>query len=193
MTIKLMGSDFNRIMKVCAPCISSDELRNVLRYIIIECDGQGNGCATALDGFVMGQLRFKCAGDRGKLLVWPFKKVDKDKEITISSEDGVTSVSDGDETISRRTPLAGDYVDHSKIFKGAIQNKKVVKVSFNPHYLMKLLKALPKKANDCITLEIGEDVDPVVAKSNDAAGMLCPIRLHYKYESPVAWELREDG
>ena len=192
MTIKLMGSDFNRIMKTCSPCVCSDELREALRYIIVECDGHGNGCATALDGFVMAQLRFKCAGDRGKLFVWPFKKVDKDKEITITCEDGVVSISDGDETISRKMLSADTYVDHSKFFKDAIQKEKVVQVSFNPYNLMKLLKAMPEKTNECITLEIGDPIAPVILKSGDAAGMACPIRLHYDYVSPVAWELKAD-
>ncbi len=193
MTIKLMGSDFNRIMKVCAPCISREELRPPLRNIIVECDGQGNGCATALDGFKMTQLRFKCAGDRGKLFVWPFKKVNEDKEITISCADGVVSVSDGDETISRKMLSADTYVDHAKLFADAIRKEKVVQVSFNPHHLMTLLKAMPEKANSLITLEIGDPVNPVILKSDDASGMVCPMRVHYKYESPVAWELKADG
>ncbi len=193
MTIKMMGSDFNRIMKVCAPCISREELRPPLRHIIVECDGQGNGCATALDGFKMTQLRFLCAGDRGKLFVWPFKKVDKDKEITISCTDGVVSISDGDETISRKMLSADTYVDHSKLFKDAIQKEKVVQVSFNPHHLLTLLRAMPERANSLITLEIGDPVAPVILKSDDAAGMVCPMRVNYKYESPVAWELKTDG
>lgn len=193
MTIKLMGSDFNRIMKVCAPCISREEIRLPLRNIIVECDGQGNGCATALDGFKMTQLRFKCAGDRGKLFVWPFRRVDKDKEITICCVDGVVSVSDGDETISRKMLSADTYVDHAKLFGNAIRKEKVVQVSFNPYHLMTLLKAIPEKANSLITLEIGDPVDPVILKSDDASGMVCPMRVHYKYESPVAWELKEHG
>lgn len=193
MTIKLMGADFNRIMKVCAPCISREELRPPLRNIIIECDGQGNGCATALDGFKMTQLRFLCAGDRGKLFVWPFKKIDKDKEITISCNDGVVSISDGDETISRKMLSADMYVDHSKLFKDAIQKEKVVQVSFNPHHLLTLLKAMPERSDSLITLEIGDPNSPVILKSNDAAGMVCPMRVHYKYESPVAWELKGNG
>lgn len=179
MTIKMMGSDFNRIMKVCAPCISREKLRPPLRNIIVECDGQGNGCATALDGFKMTQLRFKCAGDRGKLFVWPFKKVNKDKEITISCADGVVSVSDGEETISRKMLSADTYVDHTKLFGDAIRKEKVVAVSFNPHHLMTLLKAMPERTNSLITLEIG---DPVA-----------PVRVNYKYESPVAWEMKADG
>ena len=193
MTIKMMGSDFNRIMKVCAPCISHEEIRQPLRNIIVECDGEGNGCATALDGFKMTQLRFKCAGDRGKLLVWPFRKVGKDKEITISCADGVVSVSDGDETISRKMLSADTYVDHSKLFKDAIQKEKVVQVSFNPHHLLTLLKAMPERANSLITLEIGNPINPVILKSDDASGMVCPMRVNYKYESPVAWELIENG
>lgn len=193
MTIKMMGSDFNRIMKVCGPCISRDEARLPLRNIIVECDGQGNGCATAIDGFKLSQLRFKCEGDCGKLFVWPFKKVGKDKEITINCEGGVVSISDGDETVSRKMLPVGTYVDHSKIFKDAIQKEKVVKVSFDPRFLMTMLKALPERVTDCITLEIGDPIQPVILKSGDASGMVCPMRLFTEYESPVAWEMKADG
>ena len=149
-----------------------------------------NAMAKATDA---QRLRFKCAGDRGKLFVWPFKKVGKDKEITISCVDGVVSISDGDETISRKMLSADTYVDHSKLFKDAIQKKKVVQVSFNPHHLLTLLKAMPERANSLITLEIGDPISPVILKSDNASGMACPMRVNYKYESPVAWELKTNG
>lgn len=189
MTIKMMGTDFNRIMKVCAPCTGDIEVRPVLHYIIVECDGAGNGCATALDGFKLTQTRFSCAGDRGKLLVWPFKKVNKDKEITISFKEGVTSVSDGDVTISRKVPSAGMYCNHTEIFKKAIQKEKTAKVSFNAHHLMTMLKAMPESTNACITMEIGVDADPVVMKCSDSVGMVCPVRINGDYEPPEAWEM----
>ncbi len=72
---------FNEIMRVCSPAVSKDEVRKQLQFIEIQCNGLGEGCATALDGYMMSQIRFHCQGDACKGLIPPRKKVKKIKSL----------------------------------------------------------------------------------------------------------------
>lgn len=52
------GRDFNAIMSVCSPATSRDGSRETLERIEVRLDN-GQGIATAMDGYIMSQYRFE--------------------------------------------------------------------------------------------------------------------------------------
>ena len=40
MKITLTGTDFNRIMRVCGPAVSKDDVRESLQHIELQCNGR---------------------------------------------------------------------------------------------------------------------------------------------------------
>lgn len=114
MKITLTGTEFNRIMRICIPALSKGGFREALEYIEIQCNGQGEGCATACDGYTLMQTRFSCQGDKGIYMIRPTKTVRNDCTIEITKEDGKISISDGTETITR--PDYGGPISPMRIF-----------------------------------------------------------------------------
>ena len=43
MKITLTGTDFNRIMRVCGPAVSKDDVRESLQHIELQCNGRTGG------------------------------------------------------------------------------------------------------------------------------------------------------
>lgn len=185
MKITIYNDTFNDIMNVCTPCVSHDDLRPGLQHIEIQCDGKGHGCATAVDGFVMAQHTFNCEGDACKFLIWPCKTTKGEFEITISHEDGRTTIDYGDEIISRRVPETNSFIDHYKVGAEAQSHKKTASVAVNPNYLQKVLKSC-KKGTFYLNLDIYGPGDPIVLHSQDMAlCLLLPLRLHEKHKTPA--------
>lgn len=185
MKITIGNDTFNDIMSVCTPCVSNDGLRPGLQHIEIQCDGKGHGCATSLDGFVMAQHTFNCKGDACKFLIWPCKATKGDYEITISHENGRTTIDRGDEVISRRVPDISAFIDHYKVGAEAQGHKKTASVAVNPNLLQKVLKSC-KNGTFHLHLDIYGPGEPIVLHSPDKAiCLLYPLRLHEEHKTPA--------
>jgi len=188
--IFIEGEVFNEIMRVCSPAVSKDDVRKQLQFIEIQCNGQGEGCATALDGFVMSQIRFECEGVACKGLIPPRKKVKKDKTVEICFSDHETSISDGDEITFYKTPDVDDYVNHAKIAKDAQKKAKSITIALNPSLLKRVIKSHEDRGRP-LFLDIYGEEDAIVVHSEYSAGLLLPIRSYSKNE-PEFWELTAD-
>lgn len=192
MKITMQGMDFNRIMRVCVPALSNDNTRKPLMYIKIESNGKGEGCATALDGFVLAQTRFLCEGDAGECLLFPLKPVDEHSVVEISSDNELTSVQTEDCTITRKVPPVGGYIIHSKVTQEAQKNDKVITVALNPVHLARILKS-HKRRNEPVFLDIYADTKPIVVSTDESMGLLLPIRFSFNRETPGFWAVNADG
>lgn len=192
MKITMTGTEFNRIMRVCIPALSKDDVRQALRYINIQCNGEGEGCATALDGTILAQTRFNCQGQRGSLFIPAHKTVPNDCEIEITQEEGKISISDGVETITRKVPEF-DVIDYAAICKGAQAKKKSITIAFNPKLMMQALKSYKDREN-LVCMDIYGAIDAAVLYNDTACGLLMPVRMAYPEErTPVFWDMRENA
>lgn len=187
MKIRISGDDFNSIMKTCIPAIADDSARLTLNHICIDCDGKGHGCATALDGFVLAQVKFPCAGDAGRILVFPCKPVKYVDLVDISNEDNRTTVSYGDYSFSRRMPSTNACVDYVKITRDAQSNKKCIRIAFSPALMAKVLKSHKQGARDPIYMDIYGNSKPILVYSRNTAGVLLPYKVNCDVELPEFW------
>ena len=193
MYITLNGSDFNRIMRVCVPAVSHDTMRPGLCHILIECNGEGEGCATALDGFVLAQTRFPANGERWKMLLFPHGPVSEDCTVTLEYKDGRSSISDGEMILSRIVPAPGTYVKHHEVTKNTQKHKKSITITLNPPILKQILKCLVRGRSP-LHLDIYGPNDPIVVHSDNGAGLLLPMRTAPEFaQEPDFWEMIEDG
>ena len=187
MKITVSGYDFNRIMKTCVPATTKNAFREVLQFIEIASNGE-EGCATALDGFIMAQTRFKCSGDTGKFLLFPCKPVPKYVELVeIKSEDGRVTVSYGDYSFGRKIPENYSYVDHFKIANDAQTKKMSIRIAVNPVLAKTIIKSLSDR-NEPFFMDIYGDSDPIVVHTKDSVGLLLPMNVRRNVENPVFWK-----
>ena len=192
MKVIISGYDFNRIMRVCMPSLSKDTTRLPLMYILLECNGNGTGCATSLDGFTLAQTRFPCEGDACKMLIFPLKKVNNDLPVVIENDGDKTSITSDDTTITKKVPAAGCYVDHTKIAKGAQGKKKTATIAFNPNLLATIIKSHKDHSKPLFFDIYGED-DAVVVSTGESIGLLLPVRVMHERDTPEFWEMIANG
>ena len=191
MKIVITGEDFNNIMKTCVPVLGIDTARQTLRFIGIDCGEGGEGCATALDGFVMAQTRFKYKGDAGKMLLFPCKPVKNVDEVEISNDDERTTVSYGDYSFSRKVPASSLLVDCSKIGRDAQANKKTIRIAFSPELMAKVLKSHKTGVREPLYMDIYGSNDPIVVHSKNTVGLLLPYRVNAQIKEPEFWKEQE--
>lgn len=188
MKITLNGADYNRVMRVCGPAISQEKIREALQYIEIQCNGQGEGCATACDGYILAQTRFSCHGDKGAYLIRPTKTVRNDCIIEIAKENGKISISNGEETVTR-TEFASSYICHADICKNAQKGKPKVTIAFSARLLRQMLKSYAA-GRQIVYLEMRGPENAVVVKSSyGACGIVMPMRIDEDYEEPEFWRM----
>lgn len=185
--IFIESETFNEIMRVCTPAVSKDEVRKYLQFIEIQCNGQGEGCATALDGFVMSQIRFPCEGDACKGLIPPRKKVKKDKIVEICFSEHETSISDGEETTFCKVPDVANYINHARIAKDAQKKEKRITIGVNPSFLKRVIKSHEERGGALFLDIYGED-DAIVVHSGQSYGLILPVRS-YSTSEPEFWEM----
>lgn len=186
----MTGTEFNRIMRICTPALSSDSIRQCLQYIEIQCDGQDQGCATACDGFTLVQTRFSCKGEKGSLLIRPFKTMRNDCEITITKNGDEVSVTDGVETVTRKEPASG-YIAHTGICRDAQSHKKRATIAFDSRLLAKAMKS-HTKARETVFLEIYGPTDPAIIHSSQACGLVLPMRVNGEHNDPQFWKMEDE-
>lgn len=191
MKITMTGTDFNRIMRVCIPALSKDDLREELRHIDIQCNGEGEGCATALDGYTLAQTRFPCQGPRCRFHIPPHKTVRNDCTIEITLEDEKISVSDGVETVTRPA-YHGQQIDHAAICKGAQTKKKRATIAFDGRLLMRALKSHSGTYRKPVFLEIYGPHDAAILHTSDTCGLVLPMKLE-PMEDPAFWNMGKNA
>ena len=189
MKFTLTGTEYNRIMRVCSPALSKDDTREALRYIEIQCNGQGTGCATALDGYTMAQTLFSMQGPRCTFLLPPSKTVRNDCIIEITMTEDEISISDEVETITRKRAKL-PFVDHHKICTGVQKHKKRATIAVNPHILMRALKS-NAHASEPVFLEIYGIHEPVVIHSRYSCGLVLPVRVD-EQKDPEFWQMEDE-
>lgn len=182
------GDDFNKIMKTCVPALAKDSIRPALAFIEIDCNGNEEGCATALDGYVMAQTRFKCSGDAGRMLLFPCKPVPKYVDLVeIKNEDGRTTISYGDYSFSRKVPDNGWCVDHAKIARDALAKEKTIRIALNPMLLSRVLKSHADKYEP-LFMDIYGSSDAIVVHTKYTVGLLLPMSIHSDVKDPEFWK-----
>ena len=187
MFILTTGEDLNKIMRACTPATDAQNVRETMRYIEIQHDGDGNGCATALDGFVMSQTRFSCQGDAGKMLISPYGKVDKDADVELIREGDMTTIRIGDVSRTEKTPQVHEYMDHRRITTEAMSGDKIITVSLNAARLKRILKS-HKSHDNLITLHIYAPEAPLVVQSEAVVGIMCPVLHAGDCVKPEFWD-----
>lgn len=191
MKITLTGTEFNRIMRICIPALSKEGIREALEYIEIQCNGQGEGCATACNGYALMQTRFSCQGDKGIYMIRPTKTVRNDCTIEITKEDGKISISDGTETISR-PDYGGPYISHANICREAQKGKPRITVAFSVQLLKLMLKSCAA-GRQIVYLEMRDPGKAVVVKSSyGACGLVMPTRGDEDYKEPEFWHMEDE-
>jgi len=191
MRITLTGTDFNRIMRVCGPAVSKDDVRESLQHIEIQCNGQGEGCATGCDGYTLAQTRFPCQGERGTVMIRPYKTVRNDCAIEITKDGGTVSISDGVETCTRQEPAA-PYICHADICKAAQEGEPKITIAFSAQLLKQMLKSY-SAGRQIVYLEIREADKAVIVKSSyNACGLVLPMRINGDYKEPEFWRMEEE-
>lgn len=169
--------------------MSKDDAREALRYIEIQCNGQGTGCATALDGFNLAQTRFSMQGPRCTFLLPPAKTVRNDCIIEITLTEEEISISDEVETITRKRAKL-PFVDHYKICTAAQEHQKRATIAVNPHILMQALKC-HAHASAPVFLEIYGMHEPIVVHSRYSCGIVLPMRSD-EQKSPDFWKMEDE-
>ena len=185
----MTGTEYNRIMRTCSPGVSKDNVRECLRYIEIQCNGQGTGCATACDGWILAQTSFSMQGPRCTFLLPPAKTVRNDCVIEITLTEDEISISDEVETITRKR-VKLPYVDSYKIAHGAQEHQKRATIAVNPHILMRALKS-HAHASEPVYLEIYGPTEPVVIPSRYSRGIALPVRVN-ESEDPEFWKMEDE-
>lgn len=177
MKITLTGEDFNRIMRVCVPALASPASpRETLKYIQIRTNGNGEGCATALDGYTLAQTRFPCTGDAGEMLIPKHKNVRKDCMVTIEQKGGKISISDGIETVTREA-VKDPYVATDAIIKKAQADETTISVYVDRHLLRNALRSYAN-SEKVVCMEIRQADGPIILRGTDSCGMVLPVRIH---------------
>lgn len=185
----LTGTEYNRIMRACSPALSKDDSREALRHIEIQCNGQGEGCATALDGFVLTQTRFSMRGPRASFLIPAAKTVRNDCIIEITLTEEEISISDESETITRKRKDI-PFVDHYKICTDAQNREKKITIAVNPHILMRALKTHAHKGEPVFLDIFGYD-KPIVVHSRYTCGLALPMRVE-AVKDPEFWHMEDE-
>ena len=178
MTITMSGENFFRIMEACKPSTNEDDRREPLQHIEIFHDGNGTAYATALDGYVMNQVRVPCRGDAGTVYLRPCEGLSEWDEITITQDGETVSVSDDMTTITRKALKAAD-VNRQKIAANRMEKQMKYRIAVDPDLLRKGLEAI-SPLDRCIVLEFSGKLDGIVLRGHDACSIVLPMRYGAK-------------
>lgn len=125
------GRDFNAIMSVCSPATSRDGSRETLERIEVRLDN-GQGIATAMDGYIMSQYRFEYRQTkplRGAWLLPRFRQMRADSEVTLTITPKMVSADDGMTVVAAYVDQ-NPYVNWPKIVEDRVAKETVHRVFF---------------------------------------------------------------
>ena len=173
MKISMMGFEFNRIMRVCIPALDKSGTRRALERIEIRCAG-GVGTATAGDGFCLTQCRFTYDGDDGRFLLPRHRSVSNGARITITVKGDKISVSDDDETVTRK--LYDDtHPAWARIVSSIEEKEQNASIILSASRLRRILNSFDN-LDDAVSIEIRGGLDGVIMRAPGTFCMLMPIR-----------------
>lgn len=171
------GRDFNAIMSVCSPATSRDGSRETLERIEVRLDN-GQGIATAMDGYIMSQYRFEYRQTkplRGAWLLPRFRQMRADSEVTLTITPKMVSADDGMTVVAAYVDQ-NPYVNWPKIVEDRVAKETVHQVFFQKSVLIKALKCL--KGNETLMLEMAGSKDAVMLRSPSMSGLIMPMACH---------------
>ena len=174
MKITIPGDELQRIIKTCKPCVCTEDFREALQHIELEC-ANGIGYATALDGFKMIQTSFSYAGDNGVILLPLLKDIDKYSAYEIELVDGMLSIYDGKTKIIRRA-CNSSFINWRKVAEKTTEPS--FKIGVNPKYLKKVLDV----SGDCVVLEFYDELGGFFVRGDGVTGMVLPVRIGGGYD-----------
>ncbi len=171
------GRDFNAIMSVCSPATSRDGSRETLERIEVRLDN-GQGIATAMDGYIMSQYRFEYRQTkplRGAWLLPRFRQMRADGEVTLTITPKMVSADDGMTVVAAYVDQ-NPYVNWPKIVEDRVAKETVHRVFFQKSVLIKALKCV--KGNETLMLEMAGSKDAVMLRSPSMSGLIMPMVCH---------------
>lgn len=171
------GRDFNAIMSVCSPATSRDGSRETLERIEVRLDN-GQGIATAMDGYIMSQYRFEYRQTkplRGAWLLPRFRQMRADSEVTLTITPKMVSADDGMTVVAAYVDQ-NPYVNWPKIVEDRAAKETVHRVFFQKSVLIKALKCL--KGNETLMLEMAGPKDAVMLRTPSMSGLIMPMVCH---------------
>lgn len=171
------GRDFNAIMSVCSPATSRDGSRETLERIEVRLDN-GQGIATAMDGYIMSQYRFEYRQTkplRGAWLLPRFRQMRADSEVTLTITPKMVSADDGMTVVAAYVDQ-NPYVNWPKIVEDRAAKETVHRIFFQKSVLLKALKCV--KGNETLMLEMAGPKDAVVLRSPSMSGLILPMVCH---------------
>ena len=171
------GRDFNAIMSVCSPATSRDGSRETLERIEVRLDN-GQGIATAMDGYIMSQYRFEYRQTkplRGAWLLPRFRQMRADSEVTLTITPKMVSADDGMTMVAAYVDQ-NPYVNWPKIVEDRVAKETVHRVFFQKSVLIKALKCL--KGNETLMLEMAGPKDAVMLRTPSMSGLIMPMVCH---------------
>lgn len=171
------GRDFNAIMSVCSPATSRDGSRETLERIEVRLDN-GQGIATAMDGYIMSQYRFEYRQTkplRGAWLLPCFRQMRADSEVTLTITPKMVSADDGMTVVAAYVDQ-NPYVNWPKIVEDRAAKETVHRVFFQKSVLIKALKCL--KGNETLMLEMAGPKDAVMLRTPSMSGLILPMVCH---------------
>ena len=171
------GRDFNAIMSVCSPATSRDGSRETLERIEVRLDN-GQGIATAMDGYLMSQYRFEYRQTkplRGAWLLPRFRQMRADSEVTLTITPKMVSADDGMTVVAAYVDQ-NPYVNWPKIVEDRAAKETVHRVFFQKSVLIKALKCL--KGNETLMLEMAGPKDAVMLRTPSMSGLILPMVCH---------------
>ena len=171
------GRNFNAIMSVCSPATSRDGSRETLERIEVRLDN-GQGIATAMDGYIMSQYRFEYRQTkplRGAWLLPRFRQMRADSEVTLTITPKMVSADDGMTVVAAYVDQ-NPYVNWPKIVEDRAAKETVHRVFFQKSVLIKALKCL--KGNETLMLEMAGPKDAVMLRTPSMSGLILPMVCH---------------
>ena len=175
------GRDFNAIMSVCSPATSRDGSRETLERIEVRLDN-GQGIATAMDGYIMSQYRFEYRQTkplRGAWLLPRFRQMRADSEVTLTITPKMVSADDGMTVVAAYVDQ-NPYVNWPKIVEDRAAKETVHRVFFQKSVPIKALKCV--KGNETLMLEMAGPKDAVMLRSPSMSGLIMPMVCHTDLE-----------
>lgn len=189
MKIELSGYDFRHIVLACSKAASKNDVRESFRYIELRADGK-ECVATALDGYIMQQVKCECKG-KGVVLIPADIKTEKADSVVITAKDSLR-IAYYDETkkliLAVEMPKAEcEFIDWNKI--GLFEERPEHFVHCDARYLRKIVAATTHARDQIFLISIPEDkLKPIRIVSGDSQGVVLPERVtdHPIYERKAA-------
>lgn len=178
MKITIQGEDFNRIMRTCIPSLDrADGVREGLKYIEIR-GKDGHATATSSNGFHLSHCAFTYEGDTECHFLLPrHKTVKNDCFVTVAIDNEEISVSDGEETLTRKAVDIAGAPDWPRIVENGTKEAGVRRVGVSRKFLRRLLDSY--SGDDVLLLEIPKNpIKPIVIRNTYAWGMVLPFRFN---------------